>query len=262
MTRFTRIALGLALAGLFLAACSLAGDVTPPPGARTIVNAPAELPTQPPVTSAPVQPSAGTEAPVALAPSGRPSAAEGAALFAEHCAPCHGDTGNGDGPMAANVPGGSAAVPKFALPDLARQASPQTWFGVVTQGRLDKFMPPFNEKLSDTQRWNVVAFVYTLSTPPDQIAAGQAAYDANCANCHGADGQGQGPDAAGAALRDFTDSTLAAAFSPAQLFDAITTGAGVADHAFTSALSEDQRWATVAYLRAFAYDYFAPGSPL
>lgn len=262
MPRLLRFLLLPALAGLFLAACSLAGDVTPPPGARTIVNAPAELPTQPPAASPATQSAPGESAPAALAPGGRPSAAEGALVYAEHCAACHGETGNGDGPMAANVPGGADMVPKFALPDLARQAAPQTWFGVVTQGRLEKFMPPFNEKLSDAQRWNAVAFLYTLSTPQSQIDSGRAVYTASCARCHGEDGRGQGPDAAGAGLRDFTDAALAATISPIQLFDAITAGAGIPDHAFQDALSEDERWAATAYVRAFAYDYFAPGSPL
>lgn len=260
-----------ACAGVFLAACSLAGSNPPAPEAfGSAATAPAVIPTTaasavPPVAAggaaAPTVSAGGSSAPVALAPEGRPSAAEGAALFAEHCAPCHGATGNADGAMTANIPTGADSVPKFALPEKARAASPQAWFGVVTQGRLDKFMPPFQDKLNDAQRWNVVSFLYTLSAPQTQLDAGQAIYTADCARCHGAAGQGDGAEAAGMAMRDFTDPALAATFSPRQLFDALTGGA-VPGHAFEATLSEDERWNVVSYVAAFAYDYFAPGAPL
>ncbi len=262
-----RLALCL-LAAAALSACSLAGDITPPPGARQLASEPTRPAVITPAATLTAGPSAtaAASAPVNVAadslPVNRPSAARGAALYAEHCAPCHGDTGNADGAMSANVPGGTEVIPKFAQPDLARAAAPQTWFNVVTQGRLEKFMPPFNEKLSDAQRWDVVAFLYALSTPPTQIDTGQAVYAAECAQCHGEAGQGDGPEAGAQTLRDFTDFALAAAVSPTELFDAITTGAGVAGHAFEANLSADERWAAVEYVRAFAYDYFAPGAPL
>ena len=76
----------IAISATLLTACSLAGDVTPPPGSRSTVSTPpAILPT----AAAPVS--------VGLAyPGFTPSSAEGAALFAQHCAECHGLTGKGD----------------------------------------------------------------------------------------------------------------------------------------------------------------------
>lgn len=266
MSRSRRL-LAVALAAAALSACSLAGDITPPPGARPLSN-----PTRPAVVTpaAPVATAlpgsspteAGAVVPVSQAPSARPSAAQGAVLYADHCAACHGPTGQADGPMSANVPGGADVIPKFALPDRARANSMQTWFQVVTAGRLEKFMPPFNEKLTDAQRWDVVAFLYTLSTPQTQIDLGRTVYAANCAQCHGAGGRGDGAEAAGQTLRDFTEVAPAAAVAPAEIFEAVTTGAGIDGHAFEAELSEDERWAVTAFVRAFAYDYFAPGSPL
>ena len=74
----------------YLTACSfsLAEDITPPPGA------------QQPVVQASTQ-----EAPTGpLYPLVPPDPAAGAANFAEKCAPCHGDTGLGDGPSASELP--------------------------------------------------------------------------------------------------------------------------------------------------------------
>jgi hypothetical protein len=74
------------LALVFLSACSfsLAEDITPPPGAEQ-VNLPG---TQSPPSVEMVYP---------LVP---PNPINGQAIYAEKCAPCHGATGQGDGPKA------------------------------------------------------------------------------------------------------------------------------------------------------------------
>ena len=54
--------------------------------------------------------------PVPLAPSGAPDVARGAALYTEHCASCHGATGNGDGPQARRLD----PPPPIAFTDEAR----------------------------------------------------------------------------------------------------------------------------------------------
>jgi mono/diheme cytochrome c family protein len=241
------IALIVLSGALFLSACSLAGDITPPPGAAPLIS---------PTLQSEDTPVASLDASQAL-PIGPLSAAEGAAVYAEHCAACHGETGNGDGPMAAQL---SGPPPKFADSDLARRHSPQEWFAVVTQGRLDKFMPPFNERLTDAQRWNVVAFLYALSVAQDQIEAGQSVYGAQCAACHGPSGKGDGPEASGTAVPDLTQTDALVTKKPADLFAAITTGLNGA-HTFTQ-LPEEDRWAVVDYVRTFAYEYLAPGAPL
>ena len=78
--------LGLVLlAGAFLlSACdfTLAGDVTPPPGALMSSQSTAE-----PLST----------------PSSPPDAAAGADLYSQHCVDCHGTGGLGDGAQAARV---------------------------------------------------------------------------------------------------------------------------------------------------------------
>ena len=69
----------------------------------------------------------------------------GRTLWARSCASCHGETGRGDGPAAAAVVGGVAALP--AVP-----RDPEAWVGVVQDGR--GRMPAFAETLDahDTRR--------------------------------------------------------------------------------------------------------------
>jgi mono/diheme cytochrome c family protein len=215
--------------GLWLSACSLAEDITPPPGATRIV---------------PVQPTPAPEAMTVLAQM-RPSAEVGAGLFAQHCAACHGPLGNGDGEQAAQLPNPPA---KLSAPELARMRSPREWFDVVTNGRLDKLMPPFAQSLTAEQRWHLVAFLYTLSTPPSQMETGQAVYSAGCAECHGADGAG---------VPDLTAPAYFAARTPNQVSAAIAANAA---HADLPALAEADQQAVADYVHGFAFEYLAPGA--
>ncbi len=233
----------LSLLTLFLTACSLAGDVTPPPTSRVPTPAAVE-PTLGPI----IEP---------LLPEARPVALDGGAIFQERCAACHGPTGNGGGSMTAQLPSG---VPDFSTPGLLRQRTPQDLFLVVTQGRLDKFMPPFAGSLSVAERWNAVAYLHSLGAGAD-YAAGEAAYIANCASCHGPQGQGDGLAAADfAGLRDLSDHEYAAIRSSQDYFD-VLNGDDPA-HAFAGALSEVERWAAVDYARTLAYDYAPPEAVL
>lgn len=221
---------------LLLSACSfsLAEDITPPPGAEL----PAEMPTQPPPSGP-------------LYPLVSPNPAEGALIYTDKCAPCHGSTGQGDGPQASQLPNPPAAL---AALDVARQSTPAEWYTMVTQGNIDRFMPPFNS-LSDRQRWDVIAYLYTLSTSVEILNQGEELYLANCASCHGMQGGGDGPDAASlqVAPANFKDQQRMANKSSAQLFEAIRAGIEPAMPAFADQLTEDERWALAAYLRSLTF---------
>jgi len=227
---------------LLLSACSfsLAEDVTPPPGAQTPV-----LQEQP------------TEITGSFFPVVAPNPTDGASLYAEKCAPCHGDTGMGDGPRAAQL---SVPVAAIGDPALARQKTPSEWFQIVSQGNLERFMPPF-ASLSEPQRWDVVAYVYTLSMGENVLQTGEALYQENCSRCHGVSGKGDGPDAGSLSTQvsDFTDQAGMAEKSSAALFETISKGSGTDMPAFASAgeghaqLSEEQRWSLASYLRTFSF---------
>jgi len=233
----------LTLVSLLLAACSLAGDVTPPPGFEDTSSLPVAGPLPAADAGPVIPPDSGLGYPATI-----PSAVEGVALYAQNCTRCHGVTGGGDGEMAAQI---QFPVPAFNTPDLARATTPARWFNIITDGNLDRLMPPWNGSLTESQRWSLVAYLYSLSAESN-IEPGQAVYEANCANCHGSSGQGDGPDADGS-LSSFDDQAFMAAKSNDDFFAALTDGIN-GEHKFADTLGEDERWAAVDYVRAFSYD--------
>ena len=128
----------LVSAALAAGACTLAGDVTPPPG-----YVPFEM-----------------AAPVALAAGVAADAANGARLYAQHCTACHGANGAGDGELAAKLPG---PLPNFTDAQLAAVREPQAWFNIISNGNLAALMPPWKDRLSAQERWDLVAHLYSLS---------------------------------------------------------------------------------------------------
>lgn len=220
---------------LFLSACSfsLAEDITPPPGAEI----PLESPTQPPL-SGPIYPLM------------NPDPAAGNQIYFEKCAPCHGSTGLGDGEMAGQLP---VPAPALGTVQVARRSTPAEWYSIVTQGNLAQRMPPFSS-LTDRQRWDVIAYLYSLTNPSEEIVQGETIYQEYCASCHGESGDGNGSEASALSTQpsDFTDQEFMANISAEQLFTSISSG--TADMpAFEEELSEQDRWALTSFLRSLTF---------
>jgi len=74
----------------------------------------------------------------------------GRALYAAHCAACHGATAHGNG----NVPALTGTKVK--------QASPGALFWFISKGDINDGMPAWNS-LPEQDRWNLVSFVQSLS---------------------------------------------------------------------------------------------------
>jgi mono/diheme cytochrome c family protein len=105
----------------------------------------------------------GTQGPLAAVPeaarlkrnpfAGGPDApAEGRKLFSQYCTQCHGAEAKGSGkaPSLVNV--------------WIQHATSGELFWVVTNGSVPQGMPSWS-KLSDAERWEIVAFLKSVNTP-------------------------------------------------------------------------------------------------
>lgn len=198
---------------VLLAACNftLAEDVTPPPD---------YVPPTPAPTMGP------------LFPANTPNIMNGAAIYFEKCEPCHGSTGLGDGPKGKELP---VSVSPIGLAVLAQEALPSAWFMTVTQGNLERFMPPF-ASLNDQERWDVVSYALTLHTNLDQIAQGRSLVETACVDC----------------AKTFSDPKMMSALSENDLIQIMKKGKGDIS-AFGKNFTDEEAAAVAAYLRSLTY---------
>lgn len=95
---------------------------------------------------------------LAQAPSSTPSAERGKALYAEHCATCHGETGRADTPRAATFTPRPAS---FLDPDIGENMTPFRVASTVRFGVSGTAMIPFTF-LSEAEQWDLAFFVTGL----------------------------------------------------------------------------------------------------
>ncbi len=86
------------------------------------------------------------------------SVAAGATIYAQNCAVCHGETGEGDGPAAAAL----EKKPANLHADHVQELSDGALFWIITHGKPDTPMPPWDNILTETERWEVVNFLRTF----------------------------------------------------------------------------------------------------
>jgi len=84
------------------------------------------------------------------------SVAAGQKVYLKRCVECHGKTGNGDGPDAAEL---GIHPAKLSNPAIQQQTDGEL-FWKITVGK--KPMPKYGTRLSATDRWNVVNYLRTL----------------------------------------------------------------------------------------------------
>jgi copper transport protein len=88
------------------------------------------------------------------------SIAAGQMLFRVNCAPCHGQTGRGDGPVGMNLNPRPADLRQHAIVGVHTDAQLFEW---ITNGFPGSQMPAFKSTLSDTDRWHLVNFIRSLA---------------------------------------------------------------------------------------------------
>jgi S-disulfanyl-L-cysteine oxidoreductase SoxD len=82
----------------------------------------------------------------------------GRSLYGVYCAPCHGASGKGEGPVAKYYP---------PVGDLTRsdvQQKSDGWMYAVIVDGVGK-MPSYAHELQPTERWQIVGFLRTLKAP-------------------------------------------------------------------------------------------------
>ena len=97
--------------------------------------------------------------PIPVAPKALPDLQRGATLFQAQCAACHGTTGGGNGPLAANM---DPTPIDFTDRERAGSRSLMALYQVVSQGVQGTSMPSF-AALSEEDKWAVAFFAGTLS---------------------------------------------------------------------------------------------------
>ena len=185
-------------------------------------------------------------APLSAAPAAQdapPSPLTGKDLYAQSCAPCHGATGNGDGPSASGL---SVPPLAFADPNALAGKSLTELFDITKNGNMQRMMPPWKNRLNDGQIWDAVAYAWTLHTTPAQLEMGKAVYGANCAACHGTYGKGT---ATGPSLSDFA---TASKVSQATWAQTVASGKGKMP-AFGNKLSAAEQAAGLEYVRSLSF---------
>jgi mono/diheme cytochrome c family protein/plastocyanin len=130
--------------------------------------------------------------------------------------------------------------------------------------------------LTDSQKWDVVAYIWQANTTSDRLANGKKRFAQNCAACHGENGGGNGVfaddlKASGEASKqtmtgsdemnmqtpaNFTDPKRMLGASPALLQGKILRGGmGTGMPMWGSIFTEKQIWDLIAYIYSFQFEY-------
>ncbi|SRR5581483_183035 len=209
----------------------------------------------------------------------------GKRMFTVACAPCHGTDGRGDGPIASNLQMKPRDFTRgiYLNRSTASGELPTDYdlYHTITTGLHDTPMPSFAQ-MRPEDRWDIVQYIKTFSPrfadstefpldvlnvgievlpSPESFARGRALYlQMQCANCHGVNGEGNGP-AAETLTDDFhnrirpTDLTNPSDYkfarSAVDVFRIFSTGLnGTPMPSFAQSLSDTDRWHLANYVWA------------
>jgi DMSO reductase family type II enzyme heme b subunit len=218
--------------------------------------------------------------------------ARGKAIYAKRCAACHGDEGDGRGPVAPYLDPRPRdfvlASFKFRTTQSGERPTDEDLFRVLTRGVPGTAMPAWTT-LSAEERWLVIGYIKTFSDvfkdkftvvapatevapSPAVVARGKEVYQrAKCWECHGQAGRGDGPaaptlkDDAGDAMQaaDLTKGwRIKGGREARDIFMRFSTGLdGTPMPSFADSLPEADRWALAHYVRSLQTPE-EPGEPV
>lgn len=215
------------------------------------------------------------------------NAENGKKIFEKRCWWCHGKKGEADGPAAKFLipPPRDFTMGLFKFktsPAKVEIARDEDMYNMITDGMPGTGMPSWKTLLSDQDRWDVVAYIKTLtdlfkgqSNPPaldlskkvasskESIEKGAKAFEAaKCFECHGPRGTGnlmkklKEDNGARVWPRNFTKAwTFRAGHTPEAIFARVTNGipgtpmtSFAADTTGNGKLSEEDRWHVANYV--------------
>jgi len=215
-------------------------------------------------------------------PPGTPeNIARGRQIYVKRCQACHGEKGDGKGPVAPFLDPRprdfTAGVYKLRTTASGEPPTDEDLFRVVTRGVPGTAMSGWT-RLSEHDRWLVIAYIKqfsdafkdkgTVITPskdmsasPEAIARGKEVYQrAKCWECHGQQGRGDGPSAP--TLKDDPGNAVKAANllegwrikggrEARDIFMRFSTGLdGTPMPSYADSLGEEERWALAHYVKS------------
>lgn len=107
---------------------------------------------------------------VQAAPRRAPDLARVAALYAERCTSCHGDTGLGDGPAAKGL---TPSPTNFHNAERMTQRSVYGLYNTITLGVAETSMVSFGN-LKEDERWALAFHAASLGASPEALRQGEA----------------------------------------------------------------------------------------
>jgi cbb3-type cytochrome c oxidase subunit III len=215
--------------------------------------------------------------------------AVGQRTYLAYCAMCHGNSGNGDGEVAASLKQKGVVVARLNDGQRMNALSKADLTKIISEGGAhtgrSNNMPAWGELLGSDLVDAVATYVATLSAahpaiptetlqeyvaaPPGTPADGRELFVHHCVACHGDQAKGDGP--IGERLwaqhqvrpRDLTDSTYIATRSDRELFAVVSRGGGHFKKStfmpsWTVTLSPAQIRSLVAYIRYISHTTAKP----
>ncbi len=217
----------------------------------------------------------------------KPMAAEsikaGEATFFEYCSGCHGRRADGRGLQSLNL---KPKPQNLRNAQFVKYLSDERIFTSISGGVRGTAMPAFEMILTPDRRWDVINYIRSLTADDtlhlpnsigyqavpseaknplekteENIAKGRKAFMNFCASCHGALADGKGVIAPNlipaprnlVVVTSWGEKPFVDYLSDARLYDSITNGVpGTSMLPWIGVLSDEERWATILFLRAEA----------
>lgn len=179
-----------------------------------------------------------------------PNPDRGLHVYQAYCVGCHGENGNGDGPVAGKLFRDFGVHPSDLSSAWFQESTSDEELARIIKGggkavhRTD-FMPAWGGALTDRQVGDLVAYLRELKPLAGEIAAaivpvgdelelGRILYTIRCLACHGSQGRGDGPFLEGLTLGgstlvklpDFSDYDFLRPRSDQSFIDVLAHGLG------------------------------------